>query len=708
MPDALTLEQRRHEAYGAVRLRMYLGGERYFEVLDSAFRARKFRPVLIRGQSGGGKSALLANWVARWSRKHVKASVIMHHLGCGADAADPVRMATRLMQELARLTGEEFKPESDPEKQLEQLPHWLALASAWATRQGRQVVLVLDGLDKVSDRRHLRWFPGNLPPGVKLVASCLDGEVLEAAKARQPWQELAVKPLTKVEQGRFIGDYLSRFRKSLTLQQTRRVQGHKLSGNPLFLLTVLEELRVFGVHEELDRRLDTLLSPPPSKENGEAPTVDDVFEHVLSRVEGDVGRKVVQRSMEALWASRAGLFQDELLTIARVAPAQWAEVRNALDEALYEDNGRLRFGHDYLQKAVEDRYGLTDRKQRRLHRHLAEYFAELPVDGRVAEELPWQWEQAEEKKELWQCLMGQRIFEALQVRDKYELLAYWVRLGMDINESYEAAWRKWKLSGGRAAETAFGLAAFLGTAGSYSDFAIRLYRRALSGYAKALGPEHPDTLSSVNSMAILLKNRGDYAGAEVLFRRALAGYAKALGPEHPDTLGSVNNLAILLSDQGDYAGAEVLYRRALAGREKVLGPEHPDTLSSVNNLANLLSDQGDYAGAEVLCRRLLAGLEKVLGPEHPDTLSSVNNRALLLNASDRLPEALQLLRERAALSPKTLSALRYILACYECLSGNLDEAKSLITEEIAADMDRKETALQDDDLKAIRDFIKTR
>ncbi len=28
--DALTLERRRHEPYGAMRLRMYLGGERYF------------------------------------------------------------------------------------------------------------------------------------------------------------------------------------------------------------------------------------------------------------------------------------------------------------------------------------------------------------------------------------------------------------------------------------------------------------------------------------------------------------------------------------------------------------------------------------------------------------------------------------------------------------------------------------------------------
>ncbi len=36
-----------------------------------------------------------------------------------------------------------------------------------------------------------------------------------------------------------------------------------------------------------------------------------------------------------------------------------------------------------------------------------------------------------------------------------------------------------------------------------------------------------------------------------------------LGPKHPDTLTSVNNLAGLLQNKGDYDGAEPLYRRAL-------------------------------------------------------------------------------------------------------------------------------------------------
>jgi len=378
VPDALTRERMAHEAYAATRCRLYLGGERYFVALDDAMKAKSFRPVLITGQSGGGKSALLANWVKRWSPKHSKTAVIVHHLGCGSDAADPVRLAVRLMLEISRLTGDEFKLESDPEKLLEQLPQWLALASAWAQRSKKELLIVLDGLDKVSDRKHLRWFPGFLPPKVKLVASCLHGEILEAAKGRLDLQELKVKPFIKAEQRNFIGEYLGRYRKALTPKQMKTLQGHPLSGNPLFLLTVLEELRVFGVHEQLEQRMRTLLSPPPSKEQGEAPTVDDVFEHVLARIEKDLGKKGVQQAMEAIWASRAGLHQDELLAIAKLSPARLAAIQNALDESMYESSGRITFGHDYLRKAVEDRYELTSKRKLKLHRRLAEWFYKQP------------------------------------------------------------------------------------------------------------------------------------------------------------------------------------------------------------------------------------------------------------------------------------------------------------------------------------------
>ena len=175
------------------------------------------------------------------------------------------------------------------------------------------------------------------------------------------------------------------------------------------------------------------------------------------------------------------------------------------------------------------------------------------------------------------------------------------------------------------------LAALLESKGD-SAAAEPLYRRALEACERVLGPEHPNTLSSVNNLAALLDSKGDYAAAEPLFRRALEARERVLGPEHPDTLSSVNNLAALLDSKGDYAAAEPFYRRALEARERDLGPEHPDTLSSVNNLAELLRAKGDYAAAEPLFRRALEARERVLGPEHPDTLISVNNLAGLLDS----------------------------------------------------------------------------
>ena len=56
-----------------------------------------------------------------------------------------------------------------------------------------------------------------------------------------------------------------------------------------------------------------------------------------------------------------------------------------------------------------------------------------------------------------------------------------------------------------------------------------LRRRALAGREKELREDHPDTLTSVNNLVLVLRNRGKYEEAETLHRRALAGYEKELG-----------------------------------------------------------------------------------------------------------------------------------------------------------------------------------
>ena len=699
VPDSLTRERLKHEAYSAPRQRLYLGGEEYFKALDKAMNAENFLPVLITGESGGGKSALLANWVPRWSNLNPKTAVILHHLGAGADAADPVRIVVRLIQEIACLTGDEFKPESDPEKQLEELPQWLALGSAWAEREGRELLLVLDGLDKVSDRKDLRWAPSFLPAKVKLVVSCLEGTILQAAKGRLEWREIEVKPFTPADQVRFIGEYLLRFRKSLTPKQTSILQGQPLSGNPMFLLTVLEELRVFGMHEQLDQRLLTLLSPPPSKGKGEVPSVDDVFEHVLARVEEDLGKHVVQSAVEAIWASRGGLYRDELLGVAQLTPAAWASLQIALDEGLYESGGRISFGHDYLRKAVQDRYGLTGKRKINLHRRLAEYFATLPVDARVAEELPWQWEQASNRKKLKACLTDLELFAAMNMRNEYELLGYWLRLGEDVNAAYKEAWEKWHMFLNSASCTttfpiklkeemlrlrltaASDLAIFLNTAGCNTTFPIELNEEVLSLRREKLGLEHPDTLTAMNNLTISCMAAGRLKKALELSEEVLRLRREKLGSEHSDTLRAMGNLAVNYRNAGRLKEALGLNEEVLRLRREKLGSEHPDTLVALGNLANSYSEDQRMEEALGLNEEALRLMREKLGSDHQDTLRTMGNLAVIYSKVGRLKEALGLNEEVLRLKreklgpehPDTLRAMGNLAGSYSD-SGRKEEA----------------------------------
>ncbi|KAI9766297.1 MAG: hypothetical protein M1839_004928 [Geoglossum umbratile] len=182
------------------------------------------------------------------------------------------------------------------------------------------------------------------------------------------------------------------------------------------------------------------------------------------------------------------------------------------------------------------------------------------------------------------------------------------------------------------------LGSVLESLGRYGE-AEAMHRRVLEGREKVLGPEHPDTLTSISHLGSALESLGRYGAAEAMHRRALEGREKVLGPEQPDTLTSISHLGSALESLGRYGAAEAMHRRALEGREKVLGPEHPDTLTSISHLGSALENLGRYGEAEAMHRRALEGKEKVLGPEHPNTLISVSNLGSALQRLGKYEEA---------------------------------------------------------------------
>ena len=174
--------------------------------------------------------------------------------------------------------------------------------------------------------------------------------------------------------------------------------------------------------------------------------------------------------------------------------------------------------------------------------------------------------------------------------------------------------------------------------GKYNE-AEAACQQALQLNQKVLGTEHPSTLDSMNSLAVVLYRQGRYDEAEAAHRQTLQLMQKVLGTEHPSTLGSMHNLALVLDSQGRYDEAEVAHRQTLQLKQKILGTEHPNTLDSMNSLAVVLYRQGRYDEAEAAHRQTLQLMQKVLGAEHPSTLNSMKNLAIVLEKQGRCAEA---------------------------------------------------------------------
>jgi tetratricopeptide (TPR) repeat protein len=139
--------------------------------------------------------------------------------------------------------------------------------------------------------------------------------------------------------------------------------------------------------------------------------------------------------------------------------------------------------------------------------------------------------------------------------------------------------------------------------GAIADRTRPLCERALAISEKVLGPEHPRTATSLNNLAILLRNQGDLAGALPLCERALAIYEKALGPEHSSTGRARTNYAHLLLAAGDAAAAQAKGEAALTTHEKSLGAKHRWTADSARITAGSLAALGRIREADAMRKR---------------------------------------------------------------------------------------------------------
>ena len=178
----------------------------------------------------------------------------------------------------------------------------------------------------------------------------------------------------------------------------------------------------------------------------------------------------------------------------------------------------------------------------------------------------------------------------------------------------------------------------------------QLQEKLIEMHQRLHGPDHPDTLTSMNNLAKQsLLAQGEYARARHLLEQVLDTWRQREGPEHPSThqherscgsspcsgrarrgscpvrtgarhyattvrakhlrtLACLHNLAETLRAQGEVATARPMLAQALEARQQVLGSRHPDTTVSAGALWETLDTLGAAAAAETLAAEYLQWL----------------------------------------------------------------------------------------------------
>lgn len=687
-PTPLEIEATKHETFANIRRVVYIGREDYYKKLDNHIQ-NEASPLVVLGESGSGKSALVSNWVERYRNQNPDDLVFLHFIGGTADSADYIKLVQRLMETIKAwgLYDEEIPNESN--KMVEMLPTWLSAAGS-----KQKFLIVLDALNQLDNRnagQELGWLPHQLPHNVHLILSTLPGKVLQVLEKRK-YPTLHVKPFNPDERKDLIVSYLDQYRKRLPENAIVKLVKAKTTENPLFLKTILGELRIMGVHEELHKKIDYYLS---------AKTIEDLYEKMLERMENDFDRvrpKLVQDALIYIWCSRRGLSESELLDLlgknkTPLPRAYLSPMLLALDNLLLSSSGLLTFAHDRLRIAVMNRYARSGDFVEGFRQRLHLYFKHKDDLERAVDEVPYQLSRLKNWNQMHSFIRRIEVFEIAYFRDKTELLSWWFLLGdfYNMDESYRVALQSWENAGENEGLAVSKVIKVLDNLGSFYCFsgmtkeAELLFERAYHLSQKEYGEKSIETTYSMSSYGRILLENAKFKEAEHLLYLAYYLRKSTLGQKHNDTLMSMDELALLNLMKGDYTEAEELYTKGYEICKDTLGTIHQNTMQSLLGIAKVHLKKKKFHKAEPLQALAYETFRKSCGDEHPDTLISRSAYAYTLVKLEKFKDAEYHYRETLKIyencfgpeHPGTLNSQCGLAFTLEG-SGQIEEAEKLL------------------------------
>lgn len=370
--NPLLIEQAYHTRFMDSRTRMFIGRE---EIIGKIFAYlnddQQHKPVLITGEPGSGKSAVMAIAAQRNRKANKDGSTIVRFVGASPNSLDINKLVTGIIREIA-FNYELLIDEARLEDQNKFYEYFREILFTAGTK--RNLTLFIDALNQLnptSDPHYLTWLPKYLPGNVNIVLSTLEGNYTDnSVKYEMP--SLIVEKLSNENSSEILLNTLGEYRKTLTISQIASILTKADATKPLYLKVACEELRVFPNFELINSRIENLPE-----------TIPDLFAQMLERLETDHNPELVKDTMCLLECSMYGLLESELLDLLKPTDKEklplntWARLYRNLAPYLLNagdsSEGLFDFFHLQLSYAVRTRYLEDTETEKYYYKRLADY-----------------------------------------------------------------------------------------------------------------------------------------------------------------------------------------------------------------------------------------------------------------------------------------------------------------------------------------------
>ena len=556
----------------------YVPVESNFSLLDNWFSDWSEPCFVIIGESGIGKSAFIANWLNRKINDvDCTCEFIYYFVGNGGSEGN--------YEDIIHILCEEIKDKyklfwaSNSELTNESHSELYNLFLQVATKE-KPLVIVLDAVNQLIDYENaklLNWLP--VPPkNIKILFSTIEGDETMTVFKRYHYPTLVIQPLNNNERRSVIEQYLGKYAKKLTEEQTSRIVKHPLCKNTLVLKTFLDELISFGYYKRINERIDYYLTNS---------SIEGFYEALLKNYEKEFGSKFIKDVFALIAVSRNGLSEKEISDILQLQALTWSQFYCSFMRNFHTNEGLISFSHQYLSKAVRKAY-LSKKKDELYYRGVLYGWFNKNNSNRGLIEIPYQLSMAEDNDKLFTFLSDLLHFSYLFSNDNAALRYYWNQLINDASGKYSLDvylnQSRDGIDGHMLGEIFNQIGFFINLGYSKSILSLKYYSIALQNKLKFEGLNSPSTAITYNNMGSVYLEIGKYNEAIEMYEKALLIRRNVFGEQSADVATTYNNIGTVY-ECIDCQKAIPYLQKALYIRQK-LAECSTDVAISFNNISS--------------------------------------------------------------------------------------------------------------------------